>query len=164
MKIDITKIANATLYMLDNKVEHLNDKKLSALLFMIDYTHLKNYGKKVFLEEYIKTKRAPEPKIMGDIFTIIANDIDLEDDDERVYFITEFLDFLDIEIVAKEKFTELQFIKMEEEYDKSLFSHKEQKTLQTIVEKYKKETPRQMANATFSKEKVRTTALGEVII
>ena len=164
MKLDINKIANATLYMLENKVDNLNDKKLLALLFMIDYTHLENHGEKIFGEEYIKEKRAPEAKHIGDMFDIIANDIDLEDDDDRLYLITEFLDYLDIEILEKSKFIELKFIIMEEEYDKSLFSKKERKTIESIVEKYSKETPRQMANATFGIEKVRTTPLGEVII
>lgn len=164
MKFDINKIANAILYMLENKVENLNDKKLSALLFMIDFTHYENYGEKIFGEDYIKDKRAPEPVHMGEIFDIIANDIDLDDEDERVYLITELLDYLDIEILAKPKFIELKFLKMEEEYDGSLFTKKEKKTISSVVEKYKNDTPRNMANATFSIEKVRTTALGEVII
>jgi len=164
LKFDISKIANATLYMLENKVVNLNDKKLEALLFMIDYTHYKKHEEKIFGDEYIKAKRSPEAKIMGDIFNIIANDIDLEEDDERMYIITEFLEYLDIEILDKVKFTELNFIKMEEEYDKSLFTKKERNTIEAVVEKYAKETPRQMSNATFSIEKVRTTPLGEVII
>jgi len=164
LKFDITKIANAILYMIENKVTNLNDKKLCALLFIIEYNHLQTYEEKIFGETYLKEKRSPQPKIMGDIFNIIANDIDLEDEDERLYLITELLDFLDIEIIEKEKFNELNFIKMEEEYDPSLFSKKEKKTLESVVEKYKNETPRQMANATFAKEKVRQTELGAVII
>jgi len=164
LKFDISKIANATLYMLENKVVNLNDKKLEALLFMIDYTHYKKHEEKIFGDEYIKAKRAPEPKIMGDIFGIIANDIDLEENDERMYIITEFLEFLDIEILEKEKFIELGFVKMEEEYDKTLFTQKERNTIEAVVAKYAKETPRQMSNATFSIEKVRTTPIGEVII
>jgi hypothetical protein len=150
--------------MLENKVVNLNDKKLEALLFMIDYTHQKKHEETIFGDEYIKAKRSPEPKIMGDIFGIIANDIDLEEDDERMYIITEFLEFLDIEILEKEKFIELGFVKMEEEYDKTLFTQKERNTIEAIATKYAKETPRQMSNATFSIEKVRTTPLGEVII
>ena len=164
MKFDITKIANAILFMIENKVKNLNDKKLCALLFIVEYNHLQTYEDKIFGETFIKGKRAPEPQIMGDIFNIIANNIDLEDDDERLYIITELLDFLDIEILEKAKFNELNFIKMEEEYDPSIFSKKEQKTLENVIEKYKNETPRQMANATFAKEKVRTTVLGEIII
>jgi len=164
VKFDISKIANATLYMLENKVVNLNDKKLEALLFMIDYTHYKKHEEKIFGDEYIKAKRSPEPKIMGDIFGIIANDIDLDENDEKMYIITEFLEFLDIEILKKEKFIELGFVKMEEEYDKTVFSQKERNTIEAVVAKYAKETPRQMANATFSIEKVRSTTIGDLII
>lgn len=164
MKFDISKVANATLYMLENKVIHLNDKKLEALLFMIDYTHQKKHEETIFGDEYIKAKRSPEAKIMGDIFNIIANDVDLEEDDERMYIITEFLEFLDIEILEKEKFTELGFVKMEEEYDKTVFTQKERNTIEAVVSKYAKETPRKMLNATFSIEAVRKAQLGEVII
>jgi len=101
---------------------------------------------------------------MGDIFNIIANDVDLEEDDERMYIITEFLEFLDIEILEKEKFTELGFVKMEEEYDKTVFTQKERNTIEAVVSKYAKETPRKMLNATFSIEAVRKAQLGEVII
>ena len=164
MKFDITKIANAILFMIEKKTTNLNEKKLSALLFLIDYIHLEKYGEKVFGEKYKKTKRAPEPKILGDLFRIIANDIDLEDEDDRVYIITELLDFLDIEILDKEKFVELGFVKMEEIYDPSLFSQSEKEVMSEIIIKYQKETARQMSNATFGIEKVRETAIGEVII
>jgi len=164
LKLDINKVANVTLYMLEKKVENLNDKKLLALLFMMDNAHLEEHGEKIFGDTYIKAKRTPEAEIMGDIFDIIANDIDLEEDDERLYIITEFLEFLDIEILAKEKFIELNFVKMEEDYDKSIFSENEKIIIGATVAKYLTETPRQMANATFGIEKVRTTPVGEVII
>jgi len=35
--MDITKVANFILYMIENKVSYINDKKLSILLFLIDY-------------------------------------------------------------------------------------------------------------------------------
>ncbi len=164
MKIDITKIANVILYMLDNKVTQLNDKKLSILLFLMEYNHLENCGEKLFGEEYIKTNRNPEPKVIGDIFDIIANDIDLDEDDERVILITEILDYLDIEIIAKEKFIELEFIKMEEEFDSSMFTKEEMKTIDKIINNHKEDTVRKVANACFKIDKVRETAVGELII
>jgi len=164
MTFDITKIANVILYMIDEKVENLNDKKLSTLLFLIDYTHLENHNEKIFADVYIKNKRTPEPKIMADLFQIISNDIDLDDEDERVYIITELLAFLDIEILEKEKFIELKFVKMEEEYDDSVFTTIEKESIYAIVEKYKSETPRKMANTTFSIDKVRETKIGDIII
>jgi len=164
MNFDITKIAHTILYMLDNDVKHLNDKKLSILLFLMDYNHLTNCEDKIFGDEYIKSKRNPEPKILGDIFSIIANSEDLEEDDERLYLITEMLEYLDVEILEKKDFVELKFIKMEEEFDESFFEKEELKTIDKIIKKYKDDTVRNIANATFKIEKVRETALNEVII
>ena len=145
--MDITKIANFILYMIENKVSHINDKKLSILLFLIDYKSLQTYDIKIFGEEYIKAPRNPEPKILTELFNIIANEEDLEEDDERLYLIQELLDFVDIEIVKKPNFIELQFIKVEEEFDKSIFTRKELKLIDDIIEKYKNTTVRNTANA-----------------
>ncbi|MCK5111873.1 MAG: DUF4065 domain-containing protein [Arcobacteraceae bacterium] len=164
MKLNITKIANAILYMLDNKVSQLNDKKLAILLFLIDYNHLENCGDKIFGEVYIKNNRSPEPKTLTNIFDVIANSEDLEEDDERLYIIQELLDHLDIEVLTKAKYIELKFLKMEEGFDEDLFTKEEFKTINKIVEKYKSETPRKMANICFSIDKVRETEKSEVII
>lgn len=164
MKIDITKIANAILYMLEKDVKHLNDRKVAILLFLMDFENQKKTGEKIFNEEYIKDKRNPEPIVMGEIFEIIANSEDLDEDDERLYIIQELLDYLDIEVLTKDKFIELKFIKMEEEFDKSLFSRKEINSIEAIIEKYGEDTARKVANATFKIQKVRDTALNEIII
>lgn len=82
MKIDITKIANAILYMLENEVKHLNDKKVAILLFLMDFTHQKKTDEKIFNEEYLKDKRNPQPVVLSEIFDIIANSEDLDENDE----------------------------------------------------------------------------------
>lgn len=164
MKLDITKVANVILYMLDEKVLHLNDRKLSILLFLMDFNHQENCGDKIFGDEYIKDKRNPEPSVISEIFDIIANQEDLDEEDERLFLIQELLDYVDIEILTKEKFIELEFIKMEEDFNEELFSKEEMKTIKKIVEKYKKETPRKIANACFQIDKVRKTTLNEIII
>ncbi len=150
--------------MLENKVLHLNDKKLSVLLFLIDYNHFENFKEKVFGESYIKNNRNPEPKTLSNIFNIMINNEDLEEDDERLYIIQELLDHLDIEILDKSKYTELNFIKMEEEFDKDLFTKNELKIISEIVELYKNETSRKMANICFGIDKVRETIKDEVIL
>lgn len=164
MKIDITKIANAILYMLDKDVKHLNDRKVAILLFLMDFENQKKTGEKIFNEDYIKDKRNPEPVVIGEIFEIIANSEDLDEEDERLYIIQELLDYLDIEVLTKDKFIELKFIKMEEEFDKSLFSRKELNSIEAVIEKYGEDTARKVANATFKIQKVRDTALNEIII
>lgn len=164
MELNITKIANVILYMLDEKVTQVNDKKVSIMLFLMDYNHKKATGEKLFGEEYIKDKRNPEPVILSELFDIIANAEDLEEEDERLFLIQELLDYLDIEIHTNEKFIELKFIKMEEEFDESLFTKEEIKTIKKIVDKYKDESPRKVANACFQLEEVRETSLEEIII
>ncbi|RXJ90767.1 DUF4065 domain-containing protein [Arcobacter sp. CECT 8983] len=164
MKIDITKIANAILYMIEKDVKHLNDRKVAILLFLMDFEHQKKTGEKIFNEEYIKDKRNPEPVVISEIFDIIANSEDLDEEDERLYIIQELLDYLDIEVLTKDKFIELKFIKMEEEFDKSLFTRKEINSIEAVIEKYGEDTARKVANATFKIQKVRDTALNEVII
>jgi len=164
LKIDITKIANVILYMLEKDVKHLNDRKVAILLFLMDFENQKKTGEKIFNEEYIKDKRNPEPVVIGEIFEIIANSEDLDEEDERLYIIQELLDYLDIEVLTKDKFIELKFIKMEEEFDKSLFSRKELNSIEAIIEKYGEDTARKVANATFKIQKVRDTALNEIII
>ena len=164
MSINIDKIANSIIYMIDKKVAHLNDKKLCVMLFLIDYNHLKNCDSKVFDEVYIKSKRNPQPKTIGGVFEAIANDEDLDENDERLYIIQEFLEYLDIEIFQKEKFTELKFIKMEEDFEESLFSKDELKTINKIITKHKNDTPRKIANTCFAIEEVRETKNNEIII
>ena len=164
MKLDITKVANVILYLLDEKVLHLNDRKLSILIFLMDFSHLENCGEKIFGEEYIKEKRNPEPIVISEIFDIIANQEDLDEEDERLFLIQELLDYVDIEILKNDKFIELEFIKMDEEFDEELFSKEEMKTIKKITEKYKDETARKIANACFQIEKVRKTDIGEIII
>ena len=164
MKPNITKIANAILFMLENKVKNLNDKKLYSLLFLIEHNHLETCGQKIFDETFIKNSRNVDPKILSELFDIIANNEDLEQDDERLYIIQELLDHIDIEILKKEKYIELKFLKMEEGFDSSLFSKDEFKTLDKMISKYSNETPRKLANICFGIEKVRQANNGEVII
>jgi len=102
--------------------------------------------------------------VLSDIFGIIANGEDLDEEDERLFLIQELLDYLDIEILTNDKFIELKFIKMEEEFDESLFDKEEMKTIKKIVDKYKEETPRKVANACFKIDEVRETELNEIIL
>lgn len=164
MSFDITKVSNAILYMLENEVQFVNQKKVSTLLFLIDYENLQKNGQKIFGDEYIKDKRAPSAKIMQEIFSIIENDEDLDEEDERLFLIRELLEYIDIEIITKKSHTELQFIKVDEEFDSSLFEKNELKTIKEVINKYKATTPRNVANDTFKIQLVRDTNLGELII
>lgn len=160
----MTKVAYATIHMLDNNTLHLNDKKLSVMLFLMDYNHNKEFGTTIFGEEYIKSKRNPEAKTLGELFDVIANDEDLDEDDERLYLIQELIDYVDIEIYERKGFIELKFIKMEEEFDSSVFSKEELKTINKVINLYKDTTARNIANDCFKIDEVRETASGDVIL
>lgn len=164
MNIDMTKVANVILYMLHKQVKHLNDKKVAIMLFLIDFNHQKYCGKKIFNDEYIKGSRHPEPVVVGELFDIVANEEDLEEDDERIFLMQELLDYLDIEVLEKEKFIELNFIKMEEDFDESIFDKDEIKTIHKIVSQYQDTSTRNIANECFKIDEVRNTPKGEVII
>jgi hypothetical protein len=160
----MTKVANVILYMLHKQVKQLNDKKVSIMLFLMDYNHQKYCGQKLFNETYIKGSRHPEPVVLSELFDIVANEEDLEEEDERIYLMQELLDYLDIEVIKKEKFIELNFIKMEEEFDESIFSKDELKTVYKIVSQYQDSSARNIANDCFKIDEVRNTPKGEIII
>jgi len=101
---------------------------------------------------------------LTEIFNIIANNQDVDENDDRLYIIQELLDHLDIEILSKSKYTELKFVKMEEDFDKDVFSSKELKIISKICQEYKNDTPRKIANSCFSIDKVRQTSVGDIII
>lgn len=162
--MDITKIANLILYLIDEDVTFLNDKKLSILLFLIDFESQQKNGEKIFKEQYIKTPRNPEPKLLTELFEIMANDEELDDSDSRLDLIGELLAFVEIEILEKANFIELKFSKYEEEFDSSIFSKDEMKIIKSIVTKYKTTSPRNTANECFKIQKVRETQKGEIII
>lgn len=163
MNIDMTKVANVILYMLHKEVEKLNDKKLCVMLFLMDYRHKQYCGNKIFNEEYIKTSRQAEPIVLAEIFDIIANSEDLDEEDPRLFLIQELLDYLDIEVIEKKNFIELKFIKMEEEFDETLFSKDELTTIHKVVEEFKTASPRNTANACFKIDEVRNTKNTEII-
>jgi uncharacterized phage-associated protein len=160
----MTKVANVILYMLHKQVKHLSDKKVAIMLFLIDYNHLKFCGQKIFNDTYIKGSRHPEPVIVSELFDIVANEEDLDEEDERIFLMQELLDYLDIEVIEKEKFIELNFIKMEEEFDESVFSKDELKSINKVVTQYKDTSSRNIANDCFKIDEVRATPKGEVII
>ncbi len=112
----------------------------------------------------MKGARHPEPVIVSELFDIVANEEDLEEEDERIFLMQELLDYLDIEVIEKEKFIELNFIKMEEEFDETLFDKDELRTINKVVNEYKETSSRNIANDCFKIDIVRTTPKGEIII
>lgn len=164
MNTDITKIANIILYMLHKQVKALNNKKVELMLFFMEFNHLKFCGKKIVNETFVKEKRGVKASILGELLEIIINEEILEEDDERVYFIQELMDFLEIDIVDKGTFKELRFKKLDEEFDEDIFSKDELKTIHKAVTLYKDFSVRNLSNECFSIDIVREKNENDIII
>lgn len=164
-KFDITKVANLILYMLHKKVKNLNDKKLTLMMFFMEYNHMQFCNSKIFFDTYIKQKRNPEGLILSDLFDVIANEEELEDDDLRTYLIDELCEYVNIDINKKETFVELKFsVNENEEFDEELFTKDEIRTIQKIINTYSETSVRNLANETFNLDVVRNAQIDEIII
>ncbi len=162
--VDITKVSNIILYMLHKQVKALNHKKIELMLFFMELNHLNFCGKKIINETYIKTQRGVKALVLDELFTLILDETNLEDEeDDRIYFIQELMDFLDIDIVEKPTFKELKFYKIDEDFDESIFSSDELKTIHKIVTLYKDTSVRNLANECFSLENIRKKDINEII-
>lgn len=158
MKIDITKIANAIVLMIDKKVKHLDDRKLSIMLFLIDYNHKKIHNEIIFADDYIKNKKLPQSQTLNELYDLIASEEDIDEEDERFYLIEELIEYINIDITPKEKFTELKFSKTEdEEFDDELFSKEELKTINKIIQEFKDSSFRNISNEPFGIDLFRQT-------
>ncbi|MBL3519304.1 DUF4065 domain-containing protein [Arcobacter lanthieri] len=162
--IDMTKVANIILYMLHKQTKTLNNKKIELMLFFMENNHLNFCNEKIINETFIKDKRGVKAVVLSELFEIIINEDILDEEDDRVYFIQELMDFLDIEIVEKENFKELKFAKLDEDFDEGIFSKDELRTIHKIVTLYKDTSVRNLSNECFSIDKVRLTENQEVIL
>ncbi|MFV7790515.1 DUF4065 domain-containing protein [Aliarcobacter lanthieri] len=162
--IDMTKVANIILYMLHKQTKTLNNKKIELMLFFMENNHLSFCNEKIINEIFIKDKRGVKAVVLSELFEIIINEDILDEEDDRVYFIQELMDFLDIEIVEKENFKELKFAKLDEDFDEGIFSKDELRTIHKIVTLYKDTSVRNLSNECFSIDKVRLTENQEVIL
>lgn len=163
-KFDVTKVANLILYMLHKKVKHLNDKKLTLMIFFMEFNHKEYCGSKIFFDTYIKQKRNPEGLILSDLFDLIANEEELEEDDLRQFLINELCEYVEIDINKKDTFVELKFTPLDEEFDEELFSKDEMKTIQKIINAYSETSVRNLSNETFSLDIVRNTEIDNIIL
>ena len=94
-----------------------------------------------------------------------ANQKEFEDeDDDRVFFIQELMDFLEIEIVEKERFKELKFSKLDEDFDETIFTSDELKSIHKVINLYKDTSVRNLSNECFSLEKVRKSENGTIVL
>ena len=116
-------------------------------------------------ETFIKTSRGVKAEVLDELFTLILDEVEFEDEeDDRVFFIQELMDFLEIEIVEKERFKELKFSKLDEDFDETIFTSDELKSIHKVINLYKDTSVRNLSNECFSLEKVRKSENGKIVL
>ena len=74
------------------------------------------------------------------------------------------MDFLEIEIIEKERFKELKFSKLDEDFDETIFTSDELKSIHKVINLYKDTSVRNLSNECFSLEKVRKSENGAIVL
>ena len=134
------------------------------MIFFMEFNHTEYCGSKIFFDTYIKQKRNPEGLILSDLFDLIANEEELEEDDLRQFLINELCEYVEIDINKKDTFVELKFTPLDEEFDEELFSKDEMKTIQKTINAYSETSVRNLSNETFSLDIVRNTEIDNIIL
>lgn len=134
------KLLNAILYFSKNKVKHLNTTKLSKLLYLFDFTHVKQIGYPTIGLEYHAFENGPVPKAFW-----------LEIKDGKVP--GDFRDFLGITVRRDEfdkEYKELDF-KAKMSPDMKVFTSREQRILDDLIFIYKDATAKEMSEISHLK-------------
>ena len=164
MKFDITKVANAIIYMLDSESRFLNHRKIALMIFLVDFYHLEQYGVKVFGDDYVKDPREPKSVMLDNLFQVIIEDDEIDETDDSYFLIGELMEYLDIDVIHRGRYKELKFFKRYESFNDEMFSETEFEILEYIIKKYKNETSRKTANSIFRIDDFRAVDNGDIII
>ncbi len=131
MRYDIEKIANAIILALDLGVKNLGKTKLMKLLYFADKEHLKQYGRPIFYEKYIKQKMGPVATNTYSILSASKNDPDFKED------IEELSQWIEFEKKDVNKNHQMIVFKKKRDLDEDVFSKSELKVLKNVFEKFK---------------------------
>lgn len=132
--INKEKLINSILYFTKN-VKYPGKTKICKLLFSLDFDHFKETGKSVTGLDYYAWKRGPVPK---SLFFELNGDIIPEE--YQPYIV----------ITKRENFHE---IRSKKKPNLSVFSKREKRILEKVVEIYKFSNAKEMTEISHSKEK-----------
>jgi len=132
-KYQIEKVANAIIMAIDMGVENLGKTKLMKLLFFADKYHLKEYGKPIFFDRYIKEKMGPVALKTYSILSSI-NDSEKEDFKDEI---DKLLEWIDVEEKDVNKTYPMLTFKKKKEFCKDYFSKSELSILEKVFKEFK---------------------------
>lgn len=156
---DVKKIANAIIYFIDNNVHSLGSTKLMKLCFYADKYHLEEYGKPIFNHSYTKLPRGPVPTWLYSIVrTSISGNYDYDFQEE----VNIFNEYIGIEEVSYNKYTQIIFTK-KQEFNNKFFSKTQLKILNKVIEEFRTITAAEISELSHTTNAWKNVEMNEQI-
>ncbi len=156
---DVKKIANAIIYFIDNNVHSLGSTKLMKLCFYADKYHLEEYGKPIFNHSYTKLPRGPVPTWLYSIVrTSISGNYDYDFQEE----VNVFNEYIGIEEVSYNKYTQVIFTK-KQEFNNKFFSKTQLKILNKVIEEFRTITAAEISELSHTTNAWKNVEMNEQI-
>jgi uncharacterized phage-associated protein len=156
---DVKKIANAIIYFIDNNVHSLGSTKLMKLCFYADKYHLEEYGKPIFNHSYTKLPRGPVPTWLYSIVrTSISGNYDYDFQEE----VNIFNEYIGIEEVSYNKYTQVIFTK-KQEFNNKFFSKTQLKILNKVIEEFRTITAAEISELSHTTNAWKNVEMNEQI-
>lgn len=156
---DVKKIANAIIYFIDNNVHSLGSTKLMKLCFYTDKYHLEEYGKPIFNHSYTKLPRGPVPTWLYSIVrTSISGNYDYDFQEE----VNVFNEYIGIEEVSYNKYTQVIFTK-KQEFNNKFFSKTQLKILNKVIEEFRTITAAEISELSHTTNAWKNVEMNEQI-
>jgi uncharacterized phage-associated protein len=154
----IEKVANAIVYFVESDMEHFGKTKLMKLMYFADKSHLENYGRTIFFDDYYKLPRGP----VASLTLNIINNLNEEDGEDFKSYTDEFLRILDIKIQMDEGQKITKFIP-KTTFNHNLFSKSEMKVLEAICQSYKYHKKDEISHKSHSLREYINTQMNSII-
>lgn len=138
---NITKIANAIIYFVDNDVQNLGKTKLMKLLFYTDKYHLEKFGKSVFGDTYHKLPQGPVPTITLNII----NSLNESEEDDFTLYANEFSQYVETKDMENYGYKTMQFIPTAD-FNRKLFSRSEIEIMNLVIKRFKSYSAAQISD------------------
>lgn len=156
---DVKKIANAIIYFIDNNVHSLGSTKLMKLCFYADKYHLEEYGKPIFNHSYTKLPRGPVPTwLYSIVITSISGNYDYDFQEE----VNVFNEYIGIEEVSYNKYTQVIFTK-KQEFNNKFFSKTQLKILNKVIEEFRTITAAEISELSHTTNAWKNVEMNEQI-
>ena len=154
----IEKVANAIVYFVEKDVKHFGKTKLMKLMYFADKSHLEQYGRTMFFDDYYKLPRGP----VASLTLNIINNLNEEDGEDFRSYTDDFLNILELKIQTDDEQKITKFIP-KTTFKKELFSKSELKIIEEVSKKYKDYTKDEISHESHLLKEYINTQMNSII-